>query len=143
MERILHNTQEELEFYNFKLTIKEQMLESATDDVREERKADVDQVRFEIRWINTRINDEKASLSNAQNNYDYEVNYDASVRSQQEFDASNEELINRRIEREHQYDEASAARTALEQQITTLEELKYTVTSEDILAAIDEKIVEF
>jgi hypothetical protein len=102
MERILHNTQEELEFYNFKLTIKEQMLESATDDVREERKADVDQVRFEIRWINTRINDEKASLSNAQNNYDYEVNYDASVRSQQEFDASNEELINRRIEREGQ-----------------------------------------
>jgi hypothetical protein len=52
-------------------------------------------------------------------------------------------LINRRIEREIQYDEASAARTALEQQITTLEELKYTVTAEDILQAIDEKIVEF
>jgi hypothetical protein len=42
MEKVLHNTQEELEFYNFKLTIKEQMLESATDDAREERKADVD-----------------------------------------------------------------------------------------------------
>lgn len=89
MEKQFHATQEEMEFYSFKLTIKEQMLASASDDLKDQYKGEVDQVKQEIRWIQQRINDEKSGLQNAQNNLDYEMTWDASVRSQQEFEASN------------------------------------------------------
>lgn len=89
MEKQFHGTQEEMEFYSFKLTIKEQMLASASEDLKEQYKSEVDQVKQEIRWIQQRINDEKSGLQNAQNNLDYEMNWDASVRSEQEFEASN------------------------------------------------------
>lgn len=41
MEKYFHASQEELEFYEFKKSLKEQMLESATDEFREQYEAEV------------------------------------------------------------------------------------------------------
>lgn len=52
-------------------------------------------------------------------------------------------MIQERQEKQDAFDQADNLKRSLEQQIETLEELKYTTTNDNILVAIDEKIGEF
>ena len=71
------------------------------------------------------------------------MNHDASIRSQQEFERDNNELIANRDTAQLAFDEAYNTKTSLEAQIVVLEDLKYTVTNEAIIEEIDAKIREF
>lgn len=60
MQQYYDNTLEELEFYEFKLSLKKQLLESASDEeTKATLNADIEQVNQEIRWIQQRVGDEK------------------------------------------------------------------------------------
>jgi hypothetical protein len=83
MEKIYAQSQEELEFYIFKRDLKEQMMNSASDDTTsEEFKNEVEEANWEIRWIQQRIGDEERALNEAENALNYEISYDASIRSE-------------------------------------------------------------
>lgn len=71
------------------------------------------------------------------------MTYDASIRSEQEFNRDNNELIERRNNAQTAFDEAMSSKHSMEDQIQVLEELKYTITDEVILGLIQDKIVEF
>lgn len=82
MEKYFHASQEELEFYEFKKSLKETMLESATDEFRAQYEEEVRYAKDEIRWIQQRIGDEERALNEAENALNYEISYDASIRSE-------------------------------------------------------------
>jgi hypothetical protein len=69
--------------------------------------------------------------------------YDASIRSEQEFERDNNALIIQRDQAQQAFDEADSTKTSLVSQIEVLNELLYTVTNPTIIEAINEKIVEF
>jgi len=52
MEKIYNASFEELEFYEFKLSLKKELLAKATDEEQKTQyNADIDVVKDEIRWI--------------------------------------------------------------------------------------------
>ena len=83
MQKYYNQTVEELEFYEFKLSLKKELLTKATtEEAKAELAAQVEEANQEIRWIQQRIGDEKSGLQEAQNSLDYEIAYDLSVRSE-------------------------------------------------------------
>jgi hypothetical protein len=94
MQKYYDASQEELEFYEFKADLKKQLVASAaTEELKESLQRDADEASFEIRWIQQRIGDEKRALDDAINALAYNQNWDASVKSQQEFETENAQNI--------------------------------------------------
>jgi hypothetical protein len=97
------------------------LLEQATEqEYIDQYTREVDDTIYEIRYINTRIGDEKQTLQDAQNGLDHMMAWDADVVSQQEFDSANNDLITLRVEKRDQMDNAQNTKGSLEGQIEVL-----------------------
>lgn len=130
-----------------RLSLKKGLLEGLADDATEEEKdsaqQEVDWVSDEIRWMQQDINYSKRHTQWAQNELDRLINEDAKVKSQEDFWRENTELINLRNEKQLVFDEATAAKAALESQIELLNDILWSQNDDEIIEEINGRIEEF
>lgn len=110
--------------YKFKLDLKKKLLEGATDEaLRAEYQAAVDEANDAIRNMQTDIGYQRRFVTSYVNNLKYLENSDREVKSGEEFERNNSELIDRKLQAEKAMDDALNAKANLEAEITTLEDL--------------------
>jgi hypothetical protein len=134
---------DQLEFYNFKLSIKQTLRKSLTDEsALEENQRDIDEAQQGVRDIQMGIGYDKQHLQQQQNELRRLQNEDKEIKSSISFETDNLKLQKDRANADRDYNDAVAVKTSAEAKITTLEDLKFETDDQAILDQLDGRITE-
>lgn len=146
--------QERLEFYNFKLGLKQSLKkafeEASPPDIESEEyhanEREIEDTNSQLRDLQLYMGGAKQEVGRANNHYQRLVTENEKILNEQAFFDTNKALLDRLAAAETNWNTKQNDKRAYELQIQTLGDLKFelegNVYEQELLQAIDEKIVE-